>query len=610
MKTSFIEIGIVYCKKSFGRRWFIFMIREIITSVLYILNTKQKRKFFGIFIVILIGAFIEMLGVSGILPFIETVMNHNLIENKWYYLCISKYFRINNVSSFAVILAMTLVCIYIFKNLYLLFMYKIQNRYIYNCQKSVSTELVRGYMKQEYLFFVNHNIADLQRNVQGDVIGLFVLISSCITALTEVCTCGVLVIFLAIQDFEMTFVVVALLSILLLIIASSYKKKMTRLGEMGRIRSAAIAKIILQSFGGIKDIKVNDLEDFFLEQYDKEYKDTVEIQCENAVMSVLPRLLMETFCISGLLLFISLKILLGYDMQRLVPTLSVFAFALIRMLPSFNRISSAVSNITYNIPQMRAVCQELRMIRNCIFEEKVGSCNTIDITKGIMVNNVSFSYNPASKKILNGVSVCINNNKTVAITGQSGAGKTTFVDIILGLLKPTDGDVCVGEKSIFSNINKWHNCIGYIPQYIYLTDDTIRANVAFGIKAEHIDENNIWEALESAQLADFVREQPLGLDTIVGDRGAKLSGGQRQRIGIARALYRKPKVLVLDEATSALDYETENAVMESINNLSGKMTIIIIAHRLNTVKNCDVIYRVNDGIFNEISYDSLKEMEK
>ena len=286
---------------------------------------------------------------------------------------------------------------------------------------------------------------------------------------------------------------------------------------------------------------------------------------------------------------------MGVNVKEFAATLSVFALAAMRMLPSFNRITEYVGNVFYGKASVDALYEDLKQIEELNFGTITDKSDVerLELQNAIEIKNVSFKYPEGVKSVFENANLTIEKNKAVAFVGKSGAGKTTLADIMLGLLKPYEGTVTVDGKDVFENDDEWHKAVGYIPQNIYLIDDTIRTNVSFG--HDKGNDDKVWEALREARLEDYVRSLPEGLDTVVGDRGVKLSGGQRQRVGIARALYTKPSVLFLDEATSALDTETENAVMESINYLQGKTTLIIIAHRLSTIRNCDYIYEVGNG---------------
>lgn len=350
-------------------------------------------------------------------------------------------------------------------------------------------------------------------------------------------------------------------------------------------------------------------EKFFLDNYDKTYKRFTVLQRQQTMLSFISRPTMETMCICGLLITVVVKMMwFQEDIANFIPALSVFAIAAFRMLPSFNRISGYLSAIMFNKPAVDVLYGDLKEIDNLKTDIKTKEKDQVAIQKssqGIDVKDISFQYPNADKQVIRNLSIHIEPNTSVALVGASGAGKSTLADIILGVLEPQTGTIEVEGIDIKKNLNSWHQCLGYIPQTIYLMDDTIRANIAFGLDKNQISEKALWKAIKEAQLEPFIKSLPKGLDTIVGDRGVKLSGGQRQRIGIARALYSQPTVLILDEATSALDNETEREVMDAIDGLKGTRTLIIIAHRLTTIKNCDVIYEVKDGGIEKKKYQQL-----
>lgn len=313
---------------------------------------------------------------------------------------------------------------------------------------------------------------------------------------------------------------------------------------------------------------------------------------------------METVCICSLMLAMIIKIaVVKSDIVSFVTTLSVFAVAAFRMLPSFNKITGYISGMMFNKPAIDSVYRDLKEIEQLMEQKTAEHEDTIKVMlhSSIRLNNVSFRYPESDKWILKNASLEITKNTSVALIGASGAGKTTAADLMLGILQPQEGTVTIDGTDLRKCMKSWHEDIGYIPQVIYLMDDNIRANIAFGIPDAEIDDDTIQKALREAQLDQFVNSLPNGLDTLIGDRGVKLSGGQRQRIGIARALYRNPNVLVLDEATSALDSDTEKEVMEAIDGLHGTRTLIVIAHRLSTIKKCDKIFEVGGGGFIERS---------
>lgn len=564
----------------------------------YVLDKKQKMQLVFLLIIIFIGAFVELLGVSLILPIVNIVMDPVVIDTTWYLSMIRDIFHLQNAEQMLVFMAFLLIFVYIFKNLYITFMYNQQYHFTYDNQRTLAVKLMDCYMHQRYQFHVSKNVAELQRNVTNDVNGFYTVVLNALQFLAEISVCVLLAVYLMMQDVMTTLMIAVLIIVFVLFFAKFFKKVLGRKGEESRDLNALVTKWILQSFSGIKEIKVINAEQFFISNYDKYYKKSADIKRQQSILTFIPRPIMETVCITGLLLTVALRLLIGEgDIKEFIPILTVFAMAAFRMLPSFNRITGYLGTIMFNLPSIHAVYDDLIEIEELMKEKEQEENDTTEITlsDAIRMEKVSFQYPENGKWILDKVDLEIPHNTSVAFIGASGAGKTTAADVILGLLEPQSGKVTIDGIDIKKHMQAWHRCIGYIPQSIYLMDDTIRANIAFGIAIDQINEGLMRKVLKEAQLDTFVDSLKEGLDTVIGDRGVKLSGGQRQRIGIARALYRNPKVLILDEATSALDNETEKEVMEAIDGLHGTRTLIVIAHRLSTIKKCDKIYEIGNG---------------
>ena len=339
-------------------------------------------------------------------------------------------------------------------------------------------------------------------------------------------------------------------------------------------------------------------EDFFYDKYDEAFQGRVHSEYTYHTMISIPKPLIEAVCMVALLGATAIKLMRGISAGYLVPTLSMFVIAAYRLLPSFNRITEYLGTIAYQKPAVSAIYDDLREIDAYVPEKKAedeSAVKPLPFENEIKIDNISFHYPDSENLVLDKISFDIEKNTSVAFIGQSGAGKTTLADIILGVLTPTSGHVIADDIVVEDHLNEWHRTIGYIPQNIYLMDDTIAANIAFGVPESEIDKMKLERAVDRAQLRDVIDKLPEGLNTKVGERGVRFSGGQRQRIGIARALYNEPQILVLDEATSALDNETEKAVMSAIDALHGEMTLIIIAHRLSTISNCDYVYKIGNG---------------
>ncbi len=574
----------------------------MLKKINYVLDRKQKINLGILLIIIFIGAFVELLGVSAVMPLINVAMQPETIDEKWYFILISKYTGITDANQMILFLAVLLIIIYILKNIYVMAMYSLQYRFVFNNQQRLSVRMMKSYMQQDYLFHVSKNVAEFQRNITSDVNGFFTVALNVLQFLAEFSVSAVLVIFLLIQDWVSTIAVAALLFLFMGIFTIFFKKVLVKIGEENRQTNVLVSKWLLQAFSGIKEIKVTNREKFFVANYNESYKKFAKIQRQQSILTYMPKPVMETVCICSLMLAMIIKIaIMKSDIVSFVTTLSVFAVAAFRMLPSFNKITGYISSMMFNKTAIDSVYRDLKEIEQLMERKTIEQEDTVNITlnKSIRFNDVSFHYSESDKWILKNANLEIQKNTSIALIGASGAGKTTAADLILGILEPQEGTVTIDGVDIKKCMKSWHEEIGYIPQAIYLMDDTIRANVAFGIPESEIDDAAIEKALQEAQFDQFVHALPDGLDTMIGDRGVKLSGGQRQRIGIARALYRNPNVLVLDEATSALDSATEREVMEAIDGLHGTRTLIVIAHRLSTIRKCDKIYEVGNGGFTE-----------
>lgn len=560
----------------------------------YIFNRKQKIKLGLLFIMITIGSIMELIGVAAIIPFINIVMAPDTVTENEYLNYVYQLFGFKETSHFLVGMSIFLILIYVVKNVYLILMNAIQYRFIFNNQKRLSCRLLACYASQPYTFFLDHNTADLIRNVGQDTDNFFEAVSEVLRLTMEIFVCILLAGFLLITDVFITITLVLLLGLIGGSLLKGIKNSLERLGTKKRDSHGGRNKWVMQTFGGIKEVKVLEKETYFLNQYEEQYDIYIGAQKRYRVLSFIPKPIMETLCIGGLMLMVAIKIMNGADAAYFVSTLSVFAIAAFRLLPSFNRMSESASRIMFDKSSVDAIYEDLQMIGELEKNISVRKTETekLPFEEGINIKNLSFRYPNVEHYVLEDVQLTIPKNKSVAFIGSSGAGKTTLADIVLGILKPEKGQICVDETDIYEHMSKWHNMLGYIPQTIFLMDDTIRNNIVLGVPEEEINEKRVQEVLEEAQLKGFIDTLEDGLDTIIGEGGVRLSGGQRQRIGIARALYRNPEVLILDEATSALDNDTETAVMEAINHLAGKKTLIIIAHRLSTIENCDIVYEV------------------
>lgn len=567
----------------------------MIKKLFFLFDKRQKINLVILAIMILIGTAVECIGVTAIMPLVSIVTNPSVISTDKKFIILGEIFNISTEEQYIFAMSILLIIIYLVKNIYLIVEYDFQYRFVYNNQARLSARVFKAYINEDYLFHVNKNVAELQRNTVSDIARYYYVVLSFVQLITESTVCVALIIYLSVCDWTVTIIMAGIIIFFYFGFIAFTKNYSIKLGQTDRKESMLQSKCLLQSFGGIKDVKVTNTEDYFVNSFRATSERLASLARKSAMLAIIPRPIMEALCICGLLLVIAIRVFLGMDISNMIPVLSVFAVAAFRMLPAFNRISGYIHTILTGKSAVDDLYRDVLEVESLKGKKEDDSIRELDIKQCITIRDVSFKYPNSEHYVLDSISLEIPRNASVALIGTSGAGKTTLADVILGVLKPEAGEVLVDGINVYDYEESWHNIIGYIPQTIYLVDDTIRNNVAFGMDINDIDDNQVWDALEQAQLADFIRSLPKGLDTEVGDRGVRLSGGQRQRVGIARALYHDPKLLILDEATSALDNETEEAVMSAIDCFHGNRTMIIIAHRLTTIKNCDIVFEIANG---------------
>lgn len=562
----------------------------------YIFSKRDKYKIALLLCIMVAGSFLELLGVAVFQPFVNIIMMPDSIQENPYLARIYQMFGCSTTESFLTVVALGIIVIYVVKNVYLWVEQDLILKFTYGVQQKLSTRLLTTYLAEPYMFHLNKNIAELQRSMQEDTTMFTQVLMHTLQLIAEVVVCVVLGVYLFSVSNSITVVIVGLLILCVILFTKLTKRFTEELGKQGQIYKGKLYQWVNQSLGGVKEVKVLNREEFFTSSYKKYYRLYIKGVRINRLLSITPKYMVEAVCMTGLLIAIIIKLNFGHgELENFIPQLATFAVAAFRLLPSVGRINEHVNNILYAVPSVDLIYGDLKGIEDYQEEKGEEEGREWNFERAISAKHVTYAYPNMDTNVLEDANCVIPKGKTVAFIGSSGAGKTTMADIILGLLVPQRGKILVDDIDVFKNLTMWHHQIGYIPQVIYLSDDTIRNNIAFGIHEDQINEEAVKTALKKAQLAEFVDTLPDGLDTIVGDRGVRLSGGQRQRIGIARALYHDPEILVLDEATSALDNETETAVMEAIESLQGSKTMIIIAHRLTTIQNADIIYEVGDG---------------
>ncbi|MCR4662947.1 MAG: ABC transporter ATP-binding protein/permease, partial [Endomicrobiaceae bacterium] len=484
------------------------------------------------------------------------------------------------------------------KNLYMLVVYFFQYKILYNAQKDISFQLIKFYVNQPYSYHLNINTSEMVRIVTQDTTRCSDFLSSLFFLLTEFIVLLLVTGFLFYINKVVTVVLVSLFFFIFIGIFKFLKPRLKIFAKNNQKYHGGMIKWIQQSLGAIKDIKILQKEHFFINKYYNSSVKYTSAQKHYHFLDQFPRLLIESLVVSVILCVIIALLYKGIDASTIIIQMAVFAMAAFRLMPSMNRMQVALNALMYFLPSINVVYRDLKNTRVAGYLEQDEN-KELDTNKDICINNISYKYPNTEKYIFKDVSFSIKKGKSIGFVGPTGAGKTTIIDVILGLLDPVDGSVTIDNKNIHKNKKSWFSKIGYVPQFIYLTDDTIKDNILF-YDDENVDEKKLETVIEQAQLKEFIASLPNGLNTIVGERGIRLSGGQRQRIGIARALYKNPEILVLDEATSALDNETERAVMQAIEHLYGKITMLVIAHRLTTIEKCDEIYEIRNSKLTKI----------
>jgi len=571
---------------------------NVLKKIWSVLPAAKKRVAIKLWLLMIGGMAFEMLSVGLVIPVITLLTKPELITG---FPFVSRVLpdSITHASQQALVLISmaALFAVYLCKTSYLAFLAWHQSRFIYGVQGELAHELFAIYLRQPYTFHLQRNSAHLIRNVQGEV---SILISSainpCMLLLAEsLVVLGLFGLLLYIEPFG-TMTVFGILIISGLAFQWLTKQRISYWGRHRQFHEGYRIKHLNQGLGGVKDVKLLGREADFLRQYSLHTAQSMKMNQRQYFMQQMPRLWLELLAIVGLCVLMTVFVMQGRSIIELLPTLALFAAVCFRLMPSANRIISALQQMRFGLSSVELLHAELDLPKS--EKPKASTAFILPLQNEITLENISYIYPVAKKPALQSIAFTIKKGDMVGFVGESGSGKSTLVDIILGLLPPTQGKILVDGSDINENLRCWQDQIGYVPQSIFLTDDTIRRNIAFGLADDEISDDAIYNAIKSAQLEKFVSGLAEGANTIVGERGVRLSGGQKQRIGIARALYHNPEILVLDEATSALDAETESQVMSSIYSLQGIKTILIVAHRLSTLSGCKQLYVVENGVLN------------
>ncbi len=565
---------------------------KIYQKLWYLLPLIQRPVAIVMLGLMFVGMVMEMLGIGLIIP-VLVLMTENDLASK-YPILVPWLNMLGDPSRERLVIGgmLALTGVFALKALFLAFFAWRQADFVSKIQSGLSQRLFEGYMRQPYAFHLQRNSAQLIRNTLGHAGGIAGVIQQGLLLIMEVLVVlGISVILLVVEPFGAVFVV-SVLGLAGWGFNRLTRGYMLRWGEAFQLHEGLRIQHVQEGLGGVKDVKLLGRESDFFAQYGFHNIGSARINKRRTTVQALPRLFLELLAIMGLAALVVIMIGQNKPVEMLLPVVGLFAAAAFRIMPSVNRLLGVFQAMTFSLPVIDTLYDEFQLLNATKIPQ---SGQLLPFKNTLNLEQVSFQYPSAEASALSEINISIPLGASIGFIGSSGAGKSTLIDVILGLLTPTSGIVRVDGIDIQTSLRGWQDQIGYVPQFIYLTDDTLRRNIALGLHVDQISEEAVGQAIHAAKLEQFVKELPQGLDTIVGERGIRLSGGQRQRIGIARALYHDPAVLVLDEATSSLDMETERGVMEAVRTLHGDKTILIVAHRFSTVEHCDYLYRLDKG---------------
>lgn len=568
-------------------------------KLLFILTGKQKRYAVYILLMSVAAALLETLGVAIIMPVLDMMLDIKGVRNRWYMVPFVNLLHLDTDIKVIWFVCGGVIVIYLAKTLYFVFYSWVSAKYSYMVQRELGVRVLEAYMKQGYLFFVQNNTAKLTNGISGDASSIYGILKTIFTSLMKLLTILCIGVYIMMQSIQMAVVLLLLAVLCLLVIQLLYRKSMSKNGVIRRDLMCEMNQVAMEAIQGHKEVLVMNRQEFFIKEYGDVKAKYSRVSVKVDMGTTVPAYLIELICVTGILIAVAVQMGNTTNVTEMIAQLSAIAVGAFRILPALGAITSGINTIIMSTSQLGACYETVRQVKQLEQEEqkkieRKKKYADVQLQREIALQGVSFRYPETEENVLENVNLTIKKGESIAFIGPSGAGKTTVSDIILALLKPTEGRILMDGIDIEDLGGQWNRIIGYVPQATFIIDDTVRHNIAFGEKKTNIDDDKVWQALKIAQLDDFIRDLPNGLDTKVGERGVRFSGGQRQRLAIARALYRNPDVLVLDEATAALDNETESEVMKAIEALQGYKTLIIVAHRLTTVRKCDLIYEVKD----------------
>ncbi len=598
-------------------------IKDAFHKLNVILTKEQKGYSVVVFFMSLISAVFEMLGVSILIPILNAFLEPETLAEKSYIAPFVQMFHLQDTQQIILFLCVVMILLYIVKNLYGIFYIWVSAKFSCKIMRELSVQIMSAYMKQGYSFFIVNNSARLLRGLGQDVSSVYAIISNLFGLFNKCLTLICITILIIAVTPQLAFFLLLLVMVCFALVQLIFRKPMQKNGQRVREYNYQCGQASLEAIQGSKEVLVTNRQSYFVKQYEKCMAKANSATAKMSVGQTAPNYIIEAVCITGVMLAVIFQTFVAANALELLSQLAVLAAAAFRILPTVGGILGSLNICIYSAPSLTAAYETLCLVRdletdknNGIGKKEMEDLCHREFENELCLSHITFFYESRDLKVVDDLSMTIKKGTSVAFIGGSGAGKTTLADIILALLKPQKGQILMDGIDVEELGGRWNQIVGYVPQSIYMTDSTIRRNIAFGIEEEEIDDERVWKALEMAQMKEFVTNLSEGLDTVVGEWGIQFSGGQRQRMAIARALYGNPDILVLDEATASLDTDTENAVMEAIDALQGIKTLIIVAHRLTTIRNCDKIYEIKDGkaierskeeIYNRIDIQVMKE---